>query len=57
VDAEGFAACREYTVVLTQALNTVQIPARRISLFRDGYYAGVGGGHAVTEAWIDDLGK
>jgi Transglutaminase-like superfamily len=50
-------ACREYTVVLTQALNAVQIPARRISLFRAGYYAGVGGGHAVTEGWIDDLGK
>jgi Transglutaminase-like superfamily len=50
-------ACREYTIVLTQALNAVQIPARRISLYREGYYAGVGGGHAVTEAWIDDLGK
>jgi Transglutaminase-like superfamily len=50
-------ACLEYTVVLTQALNAVQIPARRISVYRSGYYAGVGGGHAVTEAWIDDLGK
>lgn len=50
-------ACLEYTVVLTQALNAVQIPARRISLFRAGYYAGVGGAHAVTEGWIDDLGK
>lgn len=50
-------ACLEYTVTLTQALNAVQIPARRISVFRAGYYAGVGGGHAVTEAWIDDLGK
>jgi hypothetical protein len=50
-------ACREYTVVLTQALNALQIPARRISLFRVGYHAGVGGGHAVTEAWIDDLGR
>ncbi len=50
-------ACREYTTVLTHALNAVQIPARRISLFRAGYHAGVGGGHAVTEGWIDDLGK
>jgi Transglutaminase-like superfamily len=50
-------ACLEYTVVLTQALNAVQIPARRISLFRAGYYAGIGGAHAVTEGWIDDLGK
>lgn len=50
-------ACREYTFVLTHALNAVQIPARMISVFRAGYYAGVGGGHAVTEAWIDDLGK
>jgi hypothetical protein len=50
-------ACLEYTAVLTQALNAVEIPARRISVYRAGYYAGVGGGHAVTEAWIDDLGK
>lgn len=41
-------ACLEYTVVLTQALNAVQIPARRVSLFCAGYYAGVGGAHAVT---------
>ncbi len=50
-------ACGEYTVVLTQALNAVQIPARPISLFRLDYYAGRGTGHVVTEAWIDDLGK
>jgi Transglutaminase-like superfamily len=50
-------ACREYTVVLTQALNAVQIPARRIALFMTGYHAGIGTGHAVTEAWVDDLGK
>jgi hypothetical protein len=50
-------ACREYTTVLTQALNAVQIPARPISLFRPDYHAGMGTGHAVTEAWIDDLGK
>jgi hypothetical protein len=50
-------ACVEYTTVLTQALNAVQIPARPVSLFRTGYHAGLGTGHAVTEAWIDDLGK
>lgn len=50
-------ACAEYTVVLTQALNAVEIPARPISLFRLDYYAGLDTGHVVTEAWIDDLGK
>jgi transglutaminase superfamily protein len=50
-------ACVEYTTVLTQALNAVQIPARPLSLFRPDYHAGLGTGHAVTEAWIDDLGK
>jgi len=50
-------ACGEYTLVLTQALNALQIPARPISLFRLDYYAGLGTGHVVTEAWIDDLGK
>ena len=50
-------ACREYCVLLTQALNAAQIPARRLSLFRADYHAGLGGAHAVTEAWIDDLGK
>jgi Transglutaminase-like superfamily len=50
-------ACGPYTVVLTQALNAVQIPARPISLSRLDYYADLGPGHAVTEAWIDDLGK
>ena len=49
--------CREYNVVLAQALNAVQIPARRITLFRRDYHAGAAGAHAVTEAWIDDLGK
>jgi len=50
-------ACVEYTTVLTQALNAVRIPARPVSLFRSDYHAGVGTAHAVTEAWIDDLGK
>lgn len=50
-------ACKEFTIVLTQALNAVAIPARRVSLYRPGYYAGIGGGHAVSEAWVDDLGR
>jgi Transglutaminase-like superfamily len=50
-------ACLEYTIVLTQALNAVRIPARPISLLRSDYHAGMGTAHAVTEAWIDDLGK
>jgi hypothetical protein len=50
-------ACVEYTTVLTQALNAVRIPARPVSLFRPDYHAGIGTGHAVTEAWVDDLGK
>jgi Transglutaminase-like superfamily len=50
-------ACVEYTVVLSQALNASLIPARPISLFRLDYYTGLGTGHVVTEAWIDDLGK
>jgi hypothetical protein len=50
-------ACAEYTTVLTQVLNAARIPARPISLFRSEYHAGLGTAHAVTEAWIDDLGK
>lgn len=48
-------ACREFTIVLTQALNTIGIPARPLALYRDDYYTGIGTGHAVTEAWLDDL--
>lgn len=50
-------ACREYTIVLTQVLNAVGIPARPLALLREGYYTGMGTGHAVTEAWLDDLGR
>jgi hypothetical protein len=50
-------ACREYTIVLTQALNAIGIPARPLALFRDDYHTGMGTGHAVTEAWLDDLGR
>jgi len=50
-------ACPEYALVLTQALNALGIPARKVSLAQDGYHAGVGRGHVVSEAWIDDLGR
>ena len=50
-------ACKEFTVLLTQSLNALGIPARRVGLFRPGYHAGIGTGHEVTEAWIDDLGR
>ncbi len=49
-------ACREYTLVLTQALNAVGIPARPLALLREHHYTGMGTGHAVTEAWLDDAG-
>jgi Transglutaminase-like superfamily len=56
VEAGDRFACVEYTILLTQALNAVQIPARALSLLRPGYHASLGTAHAVTEAWIDDLG-
>lgn len=55
-DGERFA-CVEYSIVLTQALNALQIPARRVSLYQDGYHQGLGRGHVVSEAWIDDLAR
>jgi len=49
----------EYTIVLTQALNALRIPARRLRGLAEGYHerAGLaaGPGHPMTEAWIDDL--
>lgn len=48
-------ACVEYSIVLSQALNAVQIPARRVHLFQANYHTGVGRSHVVSEAWIDDL--
>jgi hypothetical protein len=48
-------ACVEYSLVLAQALNALGIPARRLSLRQDNYHLGIGRGHAVCEAWIDDL--
>jgi len=50
-------ACVEYTLVLSQALNALGIPARKVNLAQDGYHAGVGRGHVVSEAWIDDLNR
>ncbi|MCH7231470.1 transglutaminase-like domain-containing protein [Glycomyces sp. L485] len=48
-------SCVEYSIVLAQSLNALRIPARRADLRRGDYHDGVGKGHAVTEAWIDDL--
>ena len=50
-------ACKEYTVVLTQTLNAFGIPARRVALLNATHHAGVGTGHEVSEAWIDNLNK
>ena len=47
----------EYAVVLSQALNALGIPARSVGLMTADYHFGVGRGHNVSEAWIDDLGK
>jgi hypothetical protein len=49
--------CVEYTVVLSQALNLLGIPARSVGLMTANYHFGYGRGHNVTEAWIDDLGR
>ncbi|THV28610.1 transglutaminase-like domain-containing protein [Glycomyces paridis] len=50
-------SCVEYSIVLAQGLNAVRIPARRVWLRRGDYHDGVGQGHAVAEAWIDDLDR
>jgi hypothetical protein len=50
-------ACVEYSIVLTQALNAARIPARTLALRMRDYHTGVGRGHVVSEAWIDDLGR
>lgn len=57
VDAGQRFACVEYSLVLSQALNAVGIPARRLSLRQQGYHVGLGRGHVVSEAWIDNLGR
>ncbi len=50
-------ACVEYSIVLSQALNAARIPARRCDLRQRHHHAGVGRGHVVSEAWIDDLDR
>jgi hypothetical protein len=50
-------SCVEYSIVMAQGLNALRIPARRVWLRRGGYHDGVGQGHAVAEAWIDDLDR
>jgi len=56
-DAGERFACVEYSVVLSQALNAVGIPSRRVSLRMRDQHVGFGRGHVVSEAWIDDLGR
>ncbi|THV42933.1 transglutaminase-like domain-containing protein [Glycomyces buryatensis] len=50
-------SCVEYSIVLAQGLNALRIPARKADLRRGDYHDGVGKGHAVAEAWIDDLDR
>ena len=57
VDAGDRFACVEYSLVLSQALNAVGIPARKLALRQAEYQTGMGRGHVVSEAWIDDLGR
>jgi hypothetical protein len=57
VDRGERFACVEYSMVLTQALNALGIPARRVRLLRPEHYTGLGKSHQVSEAWIDDLGS
>lgn len=57
VDTGERFACKEFTVLLTQALGALHIPARQVSLFRADHHLGLGAAHAVTEAWVDDLGR
>jgi hypothetical protein len=53
----GRFACAEYSILLSQALNAVRIPARRVDLRQRNYHVGVARGHVVSEAWVDDLNK
>lgn len=50
-------ACVEYTIVLSHALNAAGIPARGVSLYGAHHHVGIGKGHRVSEAWIDELGR
>ena len=49
-------ACKEYSRVLTQALNARGIPARFVTLLIRNHHDGWARAHDVTEAWVDDLG-
>lgn len=55
VDEGHRFACVEYSLVLSQALNALSIPARRLWLRQEPYHVGVGRSHVVSEAWIDEL--
>ncbi len=55
VEAGERFACREYALVLSQALNVVGIPARSVTLLQANHHSGLGRAHAASEAWIDDL--
>ncbi|GAA1564774.1 hypothetical protein GCM10009789_17900 [Kribbella sancticallisti] len=57
VEAGARFACAEYSIVLSQALNAVRIPSRRVDLRQADHHVGVGRGHVVSEAWIDDLDR
>jgi len=57
VDQGQRFACVEYSLVLTQSLNALGIPSRRLWLRQENYHAGLGRGHVVSEAWIDDLSR
>ncbi|MEV0395107.1 hypothetical protein [Polymorphospora rubra] len=57
VDAGERFACVEYALVLSQALNAVGIPARRLDLRQSDHHTGLGRGHMVSEAWIDGLDR
>lgn len=57
VDAGERFACVEYSIVLSQALNAARIPGRRLSLRQRHHHVGVGRGHVVSEAWVDDLDR
>ena len=50
-------ACVEYSVLLSQALNAVAVPARRVDLRTRDQNVGFGRGHVVSEAWVDDLAR
>ncbi|GAA5154547.1 hypothetical protein GCM10023340_38300 [Nocardioides marinquilinus] len=54
-EGERFA-CVEYSIVLSQVLNAVGVPARRVQLLQAPHHVGLGRGHVVSEAWLDDLG-